>query len=117
MNISQSTYYKVAPLTLCTKHGGLHLIVIIMSTFQQSLGRYNNNLREPEPSDQSWPSPTCTSEADEADKEPQTEERRQYEELHSYLLREDYPPRATKAEKGVIRKRAKKFELVDITGV
>ena len=54
-----------------------------------------------------------TSEADEADKEPQTEERKQYEELHSYLLREDYPPGATKAEKGVIRKRAKKFELVD----
>ena len=54
-----------------------------------------------------------TSEADEADKEPQTEERRQYEELHFYLLREDYPPGATKAEKGVIRKRAKKFELVD----
>ncbi len=54
-------------------------------------------------------------EEDQADDEPQTdvEERRQYEELQAYLLRADYPPGATKAEKGVIRKRSKRFVLVD----
>ena len=52
---------------------------------------------------------------DKDDKEPLTdvEERRQYDELHAYLLKVEYPPRATKVEKGVIRKRSKKFLLKD----
>ena len=36
-----------------------------------------------------------------------------YEELHSYLSANSYPVGCSKAEKAVIRKRAKKFELAD----
>ena len=36
-----------------------------------------------------------------------------YDQVQDYLANGTYPPGATKAEKGVIRKRAKKFQLVD----
>ena len=37
----------------------------------------------------------------------------QYEEVVAYLRRSEYPAGATKVEKGIIRKRSKKFQLVD----
>ena len=36
-----------------------------------------------------------------------------YAELESYFMRGEYPSGATKVEKGIIRRRAKKFQLVD----
>ena len=36
-----------------------------------------------------------------------------YNEIVMYLTRNEYPEGATKAEKGSIRKRAKKFRMVD----
>ena len=45
--------------------------------------------------------------------EQHSEELRIYDETESYLANGSYPVSATKMEKGVIRKRAKKFHLVD----
>ena len=36
-----------------------------------------------------------------------------YSKIETYLTRNEYPEGATKAEKGSIRKRAKKFQMVD----
>ena len=40
-------------------------------------------------------------------------ERKLHNELVSYLLKGEYPVGATKVEKGVIRKRAKKYNVID----
>ena len=45
--------------------------------------------------------------------EHHSEELRIYDEAESYLANGSYPVSATKMEKGVIRKRAKKFHIVD----
>ena len=49
--------------------------------------------------------------------EQHSEELRIYDEAESYLANGSYPVSATKMEKGVIRKRAKKFHLVYVDGV
>ena len=48
-----------------------------------------------------------------SDGEAECEEIRSYDEVQDYLANSTYPEEATKAVKGVIRKRAKKFQLVD----
>ena len=48
-----------------------------------------------------------------SDGEAEREEIRNYDEVQDYLANGTYPDEATKAVKGVIRKRAKKFQLVD----
>ena len=47
------------------------------------------------------------------DGEAEREEIRSYDEVQDYLANGTYPEEATKAVKGVIRKREKKFQLVD----
>ena len=41
------------------------------------------------------------------------DEKRVYDEVYSYLTASHYPEDATKADKATIRKRSKKFEVVD----
>ena len=48
-----------------------------------------------------------------SDGEAEREEITNYDEVQDYLANGTYPEGATKAVKGVIRKRAKKFQLVD----
>ena len=52
-----------------------------------------------------------TKEDSEEDKE--ASEKRTYENVYEYLTKGCYPQGATKAEKGVLRRRAKSFRLVD----
>ena len=52
-----------------------------------------------------------TKEDTEEDKE--ASEKRTYENVYEYLTKGCYPQGATKAEKGVLRRRAKSFRLVD----
>lgn len=42
-----------------------------------------------------------------------SEQGESYSEIENYLTRSEYPEGSTKAEKGAIRKRAKKFRMVD----
>ena len=48
-----------------------------------------------------------------SDGEAEHEEIRSYDEVQDYLANGTYPEEVTKAVKGVIRKREKKFHLVD----
>ena len=52
-----------------------------------------------------------TKEDTEEDKE--ASEKRTYENVYEYLTKGCYPQGATKAEKGVLRRRAKSFRVVD----
>ena len=47
------------------------------------------------------------------DREAEKDEIKIYDEVYDYLFNSSYPEGASKAEKCVIRKRAKKFQLVD----
>lgn len=49
----------------------------------------------------------------QSDGEVERDEMTNYDQVQDYLANGTYPPGATKAEEGVIRKRAKKFQLVD----
>ena len=48
-----------------------------------------------------------------SDSEEEREEVTNYDEVQDYLANSTYPERATKAVKGVIRKSANKFQLLD----
>ena len=49
----------------------------------------------------------------QSDGEAERDQMTNYDQVQDYLANGTYPPGATKAEKGVIRKRAKKFQIVD----